>query len=407
MVFLLSVILTGMLLNISAQNVNKLLKAGDEFESNNPVIKLTDPEERPGRIIMMPGNKNTLSLSGEIIRTENDPPKVIIIAPYASDNNMIYLDSNESNIYVEGTVFDESHISSIFIDSVLASFIPQDLNPSFQANLNVMNKDRFTVRAEDKFGNVSETVFTLNREGASFTENNPMGKKWVVFIENSNYQSFASLEGPEKDLTLMKSALAKYTVNNFIHKKDMTKQELEKFFAIDLRDLLRSNNVNSLMIWYAGHGKFVNETGYWVPVDAKRDDEYTYYNINALRASMQSYPNTITHTLVITDACESGPSFYEAMRSDLQIRSCNDPVASGLKSAQVLSSAGCELAADNSPFTQTFANVLVNSQDACIPIESIVQEVTTAVVSNNQQKPQFGKIAGLEDEGGTFFFILK
>ena len=432
-------------------------------ETDKPVIKLTDPEEKPQRMLMIPRSKDNFILKGKIFdqspvkslvingasvpvnkkddayeflasvnltsdqivieasdvydnveiayykvnRTETDPPVIRIIAPYASDNNVIYLDSNEPNIFVEGSVFDESHITSIYIDGVIASYIPQDLNPTFQAYINVMNKDRFTVKAEDKFGNVSESIFSLNREGAAIASDNPMGKTWVVFIENSNYQNFASLEGPVKDVTLMKSALARYTIHNFIHKKDMTKQELEKFFAIELRDMIRSNRVNSIMVWYAGHGKFVNETGYWVPVDAKRDDEFTYFSINALRASMQSYPNTINHTLVITDACESGPSFYQAMRSGLQIRNCNDPVASRLKSAQVFSSAGYELAVDNSQFTRTFSNVLVNSQDACVPIESIVQKVTSAVVSNNQQKPQFGKIAGLEDEDGTFFFVTK
>jgi hypothetical protein len=161
------------------------------------------------------------------------------------------------------------------------------------------------------------------------------------------------------------------------------------------------------LIWYAGHGKFINETGYWIPVDAKRDDEFTYFNINALKASMQSYTNYVTHTLVITDACESGPSFYQAMRSDLKTRSCDDWQATRFKSSQVFSSAGYELAIDNSQFTRTFANSLANNPDACIPIESIVTKVTTAVVKNNQQKPQFGKIAGLEDEDGTFFFMSK
>ena len=62
---------------------------------------------------------------------------------------------------------------------------------------------------------------------------------------------------------------------------------------------------------------------------------------------------------------------------------------------------------DDSQFTRTFANVLTNSPDACVPIESIVLKVTSAVVSNNQQKPMFGKINGLEDEDGSFFFIPK
>jgi tetratricopeptide (TPR) repeat protein len=339
-------------------------------------------------------------------RTEVDPPLVQIIAPYGSDNNILYLDSDDPVIYIEGRIEDESKISNIFIDSVSASYIPSDLNPSFSAMVRIENKSRIMVQVEDEFGNRSETQFTLNRDAQAFGDN-PMGKTWAIFIENSNYESFASLEGPSKDITLMRSALAKYQVHNFIHKKDMTKQDLERFFAIELRDLIRSNRVNSILVWYAGHGKYINETGYWIPTDAKRDDEFTYFNVNALKASMQSYPDFVNHTLVITDACESGPSFYQAMRSDLEERSCNDWEATRFKSSQVFSSAGYELAVDDSQFTRTFANVLANNPNDCVPIERIVQKVTTAVVNNKQQKPQFGKISGLEDEDGTFFFIPK
>ncbi len=350
---------------------------------------------------------NTSSVDYKVIRTEIDPPKIRIIAPYASDNNVIYLDSDDPSIYVEGSVNDESLIRSIYINDVIASYVPDEKNPSFQAMINIQNRDRFTVKAEDKFGNLTQVTYRLNRDAVTLGQDNPMGKTWVVFIENSNYESFASLEGPTKDITLMKTALAKYSIHNFIHKKNMSKQEMEKFFAIELRDLLRSNRVNSLLIWYAGHGKFINQTGYWVPVDAKRDDEFTYFNINALKASMQSYPSNINHTLIITDACESGPSFYQAMRGELEKRSCNDWASVRLKSSQVFSSAGYELAIDNSQFTRTFANVLANNPDACMPIESVVSKVTDAVEKSQQQKPQFGKIAGLEDENGTFFFIAK
>jgi hypothetical protein len=205
----------------------------------------------------------------------------------------------------------------------------------------------------------------------------------------------------------MKASFAKYQIHNIITKQNMTKAQLEKFFSIELRDLLRSNHVNSLLVWYAGHGKFFNETGYWIPVDAQRDDEFTYYNINTLKAAMQSYSSSLTHTLVVTDACESGPTFYQAMRSTPKERSCDDWTATKSKSSQVFSSAGYELAVDNSQFTRTFANSLANNPNSCIPIENIVSHVTIAVIKNNQQRPKFGKIAGLEDENGTFFFILK
>jgi tetratricopeptide (TPR) repeat protein len=349
---------------------------------------------------------NTETAIFSIRRTEIDPPVVNMIAPYSSENNILYLDNNDPLIYIEGKIEDESRITSIYIDSVMASYIPSDLDPNFTATLNITNKSRITVIAEDEFGNKSEIEYKLNRDAQSF-ENNPMGKTWAIFIENSDYDSFASLSGPPKDVTMMRSALANYQIHNLIHKKNMTKAELSKFFSIELRDMIRSNRVNSLLIWYAGHGKYVNESGYWIPVDASRDDEFTYYNINALKAAMQVYSSSLTHTLVITDACESGPSFYQAMRSGLKERNCDDWTSTKFKSSQVFSSAGYELAVDDSQFTRTFANVLTNNPSNCVPIENIVMKVTTAVENTTHQTPQFGKIAGLEDEDGTFFFIPK
>jgi tetratricopeptide (TPR) repeat protein len=349
---------------------------------------------------------NTETAIFPIRRTEVDPPIVRMIAPYGSENNILYLDSNEPYIYMEGKIEDESKIATIYVDSVRASYIPSDLNPSFTALVEVQNKSRIVVKVEDEYGNSAEIEYTLNRDAQTFA-GNPMGKTWAIFIENSDYDSFSSLDGPPKDVSLMRTALARYQVHNVIHKKNMTKVEFQKFFSIELRDMIRSNRVNSILVWYAGHGKYINESGYWIPVDASSDDEFSYYNINALKASMQSYPDCLDHTLVITDACESGPSFYQAMRSGIQERSCDDWESTSFKSSQVFSSAGKETAVDNSQFTRTFANVLVNSPGSCVPIEKIVLKVTSAVTNGNQQTPQFGKIAGLEDEDGTFFFIPK
>lgn len=236
---------------------------------------------------------------------------------------------------------------------------------------------------------------------------NPMGKTWVVFIENSKYQTFASLEGPVQDVSLMRSVLVNYQVDSILHRKNLTKKEMEIFFRIDLKDILSKNHVSSLLIWYTGHGKMIFETGYWVPVDAKRDDETTYFNTNALKESLQLYSDNLTHILVVTDACESGPNFYQAMRTINENISCNDLRASQSKSSQVFTSTGYEIAVDESQFTRTFASALRNNTAACIPIETIVSKVMTAVVKNNQQKPKFGTINGLTNENGTFFFISK
>ncbi len=350
-------------------------------------------------------NQSTLELV--LKRTEINPPKISIVSPYTSDDDQIYLDTNSPRLAIEGRINDESKIKSIFIEGITAAYPVNELNPTFTATIDILNKNKITLTVEDIYGNITEKEFRLNRESAELSATNPMGKTWVVFIENSKYTSFAPLDGPVKDINMMTRALANYQIHQIIYKKDLTKSEMEKFFSIELRDLIRSNQVKSLLIWYAGHGKFINEVGYWIPVDAKRDDEFTYFSLNTLRASMETYVNYLTHLLVVTDACESGPSFYQAMRSDLQIKSCDDYTATQMKSSQVFSSAGYELAVDDSQFTRTFANTLANNPKSCIPIEEIVLNVTNAVVSNNQQKPKFGKITGLRDEDGTFFFVAK
>ena len=351
---------------------------------------------------------NQKILTFPLTRTEINPPKIMIVAPYASDDGQVYIDNNSPLLSIQGKVTDESKIKSIFIDGVSGSYSGNEMNPVFTANIDILNKDKIVVEAEDIYGNRQTTEFRLNRTGAVISETNPMGKTWVVFIENSAYTSFSSLDGPVKDINLMMRAFGNYQMQNIIQKKDMTKAEMERFFSIELRDQLKANQVKSLLIWYAGHGKFINDVGYWIPVDAKRDDEFTYFNLNTLRAAMETYLNYLTHTLVITDACESGPGFYQAMRSDnMKKRSCSDWQATQFKSSQVFSSAGYELAVDDSQFTRTFATALLNNPNACIPIEEIVAKVSSAVTTNNQQKPNFGKIAGLKDEDGTFFFIAR
>ena len=350
---------------------------------------------------------NIKTLEYSLRRTEINPPKIYLVAPYTSEDGQVFLDSPTPNIAIQGKIMDDSQIKSITIGDITASYRRDELNPGFTAILDISNINKFTVTAEDIYGNRHETEFLLNREGAEIATNNPMGRTWAIFIENSSYETFASLDGPIKDVSTMQRALANYQFHNIIHKKDMTKAEMERYFNIELRDLVRKNQVKSLLVWYAGHGKFINDIGYWIPVDAKRDDEFTYFNINGLKAGLQGYTDAVVHTLVISDACESGPGFYTAMRSSNEVPRCDNTLIAGAKSAQVFSSANYELAADNSKFTSTFANTLMNNRNACIPIDAIVQSVTTAVSTNAGQKPKFGKIQGLEDMNGTFFFIAK
>lgn len=343
----------------------------------------------------------------KVERTESDRPIIAIEAPYTSFENEMALDVASPDLYIQGKIKDASLIESIMIEGINASFNPSNLNPEFSAQIKIDEKQKITMTVKDVYGNENTQVYTLNRSGITAGLDNPMGNTWVVFVENSKYINFPSLEGPTKDVLAMKSALANYKITKTITKKDMTKLDMEKFFSIELRDYVKNNNVNSLMIWYAGHGKYVSPTGYWVPSDGKTDDEFSYFGINNLKAAMQSYAGKLVHTLVITDACESGATFLMAMRGGDGEKHCDNWELTKAKSSQVFTSAGYELASDNSQFTKTFVACLNNNVDPCLPIDKIVKKVTTAVAGAGNQAPKFGKIKDLEDEGGTYFFIKK
>ncbi len=361
------------------------------------------------RIVARDVYDNESVLTYHIRRTEVDPPEIQILAPYLIGDDVLVIDSIATRIDIEGKVTDQNLIKSVRIENISAQFSQDNLNPAFIAKgIDIRNNDKITILVEDKYGNRTIKDYILNRNGTVITESNPMGNTLVVFIENSDYQNFAALQGPPKDANLITGVLEEnYQVLPIRTLRNQTKQQMEKFFSIDLRDEVRAKQIKSLVIWFAGHGKFINDIGYWIPVDARRDEEFTYYSMTTLKASMETYMNYLTHVLVITDACESGPSFYQAMRSEIKPRNCADWRATQFKSSQVFSSAGYELAVDDSQFTRTFVSALRGNPKTCISIEEIVTQVTKAVSQNNLQRPKFGKITGLKDEDGTFFFIKK
>lgn len=361
------------------------------------------------RIVARDVYNNESVLTYHIRRTETDAPEIQILTPYISAAEVLVIDSAATTIDIEGRVLDQNLIRSVKIDNISAQFSQDNLNPSFIARgIDVRNNDRITILVEDKYGNRTIRDYTLDRNGSTIAASNPMGNTLVVFIENSDYENFAILQGPQKDANLITGVLEdNYQVLPIRRLRNQTKQQMEKFFSIELRDEVRARQIKSLVIWFAGHGKFINDVGYWIPVDARRDEEFTYYSLNTLKASMETYMNYLTHVLVVTDACESGPSFYQAMRSDIKARDCADWKATQFKSSQVFSSAGYELAIDDSQFTRTFVNALRGNPNTCISIDEIATQVTRAVTQNNRQKPKFGKITGLKDEDGTFFFVKK
>jgi hypothetical protein len=159
-----------------------------------------------------------------------------------------------------------------------------------------------------------------------------------------------------------------------------------------------------LLIWFAGHGRYINESGYWIPSDAKKNDEATFFPISSLKGYLYNYGKSLSHLLIVSDACESGASFSSEVSNLVSSTRCNNPTAAA-KSSQVFSSTSTEKASDNSIFAQSFSSALVGNPEPCISIFEISKIVRDAVEKNQRQRTRFGKIGGLPNDGGTFLFM--
>ncbi|MCJ7819601.1 MAG: tetratricopeptide repeat protein, partial [Bacteroidales bacterium] len=143
-----------------------------------------------------------------IRRTEVDPPKIQILAPFLIAESELAIDSIATHIDIEGKVLDQNLIRSIRIENINAQFSEDNLNPSFIAKgIDVRNDDVITIQVEDKYGNRTIQDYKLNRQGTIISESNPMGNTLIIFIENSEYQNFAALQGPPKDASLITGVL--------------------------------------------------------------------------------------------------------------------------------------------------------------------------------------------------------
>lgn len=386
------------------------LEADFEHDSINPSfrIKLNLNDKSYLNVKVLDVYSNLTEQNFEFNRAEKNKPNHKLYLSYDENSKEIYIDKSiTKKINITGKIEDESYIKRVMINNKIASFNINESNPVYEAELDISNLDSIKILIIDEYDNTSTFSYYINSKKAQQMESNPMGKTWLIFIANANYESFSSLTGPEKDMKLIKNALTQYAFDNIITKHNMTLAEMEKFFRIDLRDLIREQSVQSIMIWFAGHGKYLNETGYWLPVNAKKDDELSYYPIPYLKSNLSSYSKSLKNILVISDACESGPAFSLSSEEIIQFDCKKLEQVKQNKSAYVFSSTTNEKASDNSIFCESFADQLNTNQSYCLSMSEMVKFVSGVVEKRQSQRCKYGKIKDINDNGGSFYFLKK
>lgn len=297
------------------------------MDEKDPQFVVSIPLAKTDQLIVVQATDVYDNLSSAVLqveRSEGIAPTIALTKPRASGERELTLAAGQDELFLEGVITDASLIRMIAVNGVNASYPPDELNPEFSISLNLKGRDGFVVRAEDQFGNAAEMKYSITRlaepvaakpvpAATSAAPSSSTGTTWVIYIENKNYRDFpAIVDGG--DLAKMQRSFANYSVQRTIQKKNLSKEQLERFFNVELRDLVRTNKVNTLLVWYAGHGRTQGGKAYWVPVDGRKDDVYSYFNYGALKVQMQNYSESVGSTLVVSDAAGTDPSFYELTR---------------------------------------------------------------------------------------------
>lgn len=194
--------------------------------------------------------------------------------------------------------------------------------------------------------------------------------------------------------------------------ENATRREVLRAFENLSKKILPDDNI---LVYYAGHGFMEADTqkGFWVPVDAKGNDNSTYLRNSTIRDELTSIASRAKHTLLVSDSCFSGSLLRRGNRGISQISATPQyyEKVSNKKSVQIMTAGGLEFVDDNyqssnhSPFTYFFLNELKNNDRAMLTLSELSTNVEKAVANNVDQTPESGVLQGAGDELGEFIFI--
>ena len=348
----------------------------------------------------------TIPASSTKIRL-NNPPFFTEI-----DTQEIYVDPNQhENILFRGTIESPYRIVSIKVNGVLASRNQKANGYDFEATI-LLPKDDSLVSIgyiveddEERFFN-----FKINKKDEQQSKKQVSGRTWLVIISNSEYENFSELQGAEEDIYTIENALKDYTIQKTIVRRNMKTQEMSNFLNRDLNTLIKNAQVSTLLLWYAGHGKYsaTDETAYWIPIDAESDVTDHYYSLNDLKDKLNKVAG-LSNLLIVSDACETGMLFLDTKRGEENFSTCeNTPTDIG-KSFYALTSSTDKGTNDISELCKLFSQQLKNAlkgKSSCVNLLEVAMKVKKELLNLNKE-PQFGHLTDIKSRENPSFFIEK
>jgi hypothetical protein len=241
------------------------------------------------------------------------------------------------------------------------------------------------------------------------------GDYYALVIGNNRYERFRDLRTAVNDASTVSKLLK--TDYGFDVKllENATRSEILGSISKLKNRVGRNDNV---LIYYAGHGYLDPDTddGFWIPVDAAREDESNWLLIDRVRSKIKAMP--AKHVMVVADSCFSGKFTRSAVTRGIKIEIASSEYVPALqhlidkKSRTALTSGGLEpvldssSGGDHSVFAEAFISIL-RANEGVLDAAGLFTQLRPKVINNASQTPEYSTIHEGGHDGGDFLFVRR
>jgi len=253
----------------------------------------------------------------------------------------------------------------------------------------------------------NDTVGMSKKEVVPISDINNFGQYYALVIGNNNYMNIPKLQTAFNDANKIAQLLNdKYNFHVTLL-LDASRDEILLAFNEYRKKLTNKDN---LLIYYAGHGWLdeAADEGYWLPVDAYRDNSINWISNNTITSELRAMQ--AKHVMIISDSCYSGK-----LTRGLNITNKTPDYLTrmaGKRTRVVMSSGGLEPVMDtsfnknHSVFASSLIDALENNTEI-IDTTTLFSNIRRPVMLNSDQTPEYGDIRKAGHEGGDFIFLPK